>query len=56
VYNMQITLHLNKEKAHQHLREGQKHTRQIISEDMHRVARAMKSFFKGTETRERMRA
>ncbi len=43
-----ITLRLNREKGHQHLREGLKHTRQILAEDMPRVARAMKTFFKGT--------
>ena len=56
VNNTHITLRLGKEKCHQHLREGLKHTRQILSEDMPRVARVMKAFFKGTERRRRMRA
>jgi hypothetical protein len=47
---------MSKEKDHQHLREGCKHTRQILAEDMPRVTRAMKAFFKGTESREKMRA
>ena len=51
-----ITLRLSKEKGHRHLREGLKHTRQILAEDMPRVARAMKAFFKGTERRGKMRA
>jgi len=43
-----ITLRLSKEKGHQHLREGRKHTRHMLAEGMPRVARAMKAFFKGT--------
>ena len=51
-----ITLHQSKEKRHQHLREGLKHTRQILAKDMPRVILAMKAFFKGTERRGEMRA
>ena len=51
-----ITLRLSKEKGHQQLREGLKHTRQILAEDMSRVARAMKALFEETKRREKMRA
>jgi hypothetical protein len=51
-----ITLRLSKEKGHQHLREGCKHTRHILAEDMPRVARAIKAFFKGTIRRGKMPA
>jgi hypothetical protein len=40
-----ITLRLNKEKRHQHLREGRRNTRQILVDDASRVVRAMTSFF-----------
>ena len=50
-----ITLRLSKENGHQHLREGLKHTSQIMAGDMPRVARAMKALFKGTKERGRMR-
>jgi len=46
-----ITPRLSKEKRHQHLHEGLKHTRQIITEDTPRVARVVKAFFKNTEMR-----
>jgi hypothetical protein len=49
-----ITLCLSKEKGHQYLGEGRKHMRQILAEDMPRVARAMKAFFKGTKRRGKM--
>jgi hypothetical protein len=39
-----VILCLNKEKR-QHLREGRKNTREILVNDMPRVARAMKGFF-----------
>jgi hypothetical protein len=46
-----ITLRLSKEKSHQHLRKGLKHTRQILAEDMPRVARATNVIFKGKKIR-----
>ncbi len=53
---MHITLRLSKEKGHHHLREGLKHTRQIMAEDMPRVARSMKAFFEGIERGGKKRA
>jgi hypothetical protein len=41
-----ITLRLNKENGHQHLREGWKNTRQILVDNAPRAARAMKAIFK----------
>jgi hypothetical protein len=51
-----ITLRLSKEKGHQHLREGLKHTRQILAGGMPRVVRDMKAFFRGTKKKRKMRA
>ena len=51
-----ITLRLSKEKGHQHLREGLKHTRQTLAKDMPRVARGMNAFFKGTKRKGKLRA
>jgi hypothetical protein len=42
-----ITPRVNKEKGHQHLREDRKNTRQLLVEDMPRVARALKACFNG---------
>jgi hypothetical protein len=42
-----VTLHLNKEKGQQHLQEGRQNTRQILVNDMPRVAKAIKDFFEG---------
>ena len=42
-----VTLHLNKEKGKQHLREGRKNTRRILVDGMPRVAKAIKDFFEG---------
>jgi hypothetical protein len=47
VNDTHITLRLNKEKGQQHLREGRKNTRQILVDDMPRVAKAIKDFFEG---------
>ena len=44
-----ITLRLNKEKGHQHLREGRKSTMQILVDDAPRVVRAMTTFFNGMQ-------
>jgi len=45
VNDTHVTLRLNKEKGQQHLREGRKKTRQILVDDMPRVAKAIKDFF-----------
>ena len=42
-----VTLRLNKEKGQQHLQEGRNNTRQILVDDMPRVALAIKDFFEG---------
>jgi hypothetical protein len=47
VNDTHVTLRLNKEKGQQHLREGRKNTRQILVDDMPRVAKAIKDFFEG---------
>ena len=45
VNTLHVTLRLNKEEGQQHLREGRKNTRQILVDDMPRVAKAIKDFF-----------
>ena len=47
VNDTHVTLRLNKEKGQQHLREGRKNTRQILVDDMPRVANFIKDFFEG---------
>jgi hypothetical protein len=42
-----VTLRLNKEKGQQHLQEGRNNTRQILVDDMPRVALAIKDSFEG---------
>ena len=39
-----VALRLSKEKGQQQLREGRKNTRQILVDDMPRVAKAIKEF------------
>ena len=51
-----ITLRLGKEKGQQARHEGRKNTRQILREDMPRVANALASFFKGVESMGKPRA
>jgi hypothetical protein len=47
VNDTHVTFRLNKEKGQQHLREGRKNTRQILVDDMPRVAKAIRDFFEG---------
>jgi hypothetical protein len=51
-----ITLRLGKEKGQHARQEGRKNTRQILREDMPRVANALASFFKGVESMGKPRA
>jgi hypothetical protein len=55
VNDTHITLRLRKEKGRQSLREGQNNTRQILKEDMPRVAKALQAFFRLTATTSKMR-
>jgi len=51
-----ITLRLRKEKGKKSLREGRRTTRQILKEDMPRVANVLQAFFKGMHMKGQMRA
>ena len=51
-----VTLRLNKEKGQQHRREGKQNTRQILVNDMPRVARTIKNFFEGMRMMKTRRA
>ena len=51
VNDTRITLRLRKEKGKNALKEGHKNTRQIMVDDMPRVAAALRTFFTLTERR-----
>ena len=51
-----IILRLNKDKRQQLLRDGKKNTRQVLVNDMPRVARAMRDFFRGMRRMKTRRA
>jgi hypothetical protein len=51
-----VTLRLNKENGQQHLREDKKNTRQILVDDMPRVSRSRRDFFRGMHMMKTRRA